>query len=206
MASRFITIEGGEGAGKTTLQRRLVSTLEARGFEVVATREPGGVPMSEKIRALLLDPEFEVGPTAESLLFLAARAEHLRQVVRPALSLGKWVVCDRFSDSTKAYQGYGRERDVERLIALCDWVDREVKPKVTFWIDLDPLEGLARAQRVTNGRDRMEEAEIAFHDRVHRGFRALAEREPRRIVRLDGKLSQEELFEAAWSVIEDRLL
>lgn len=204
--NRFLTIEGGEGVGKSTLQRRLADQLESLGFEVVRTREPGGVQLSERIRELLLDPDLQITSEAEALLFLAARAEHLHEVVRPSLSLGRWVLSDRYSDSTIAYQGYGRERDVDRLIELCDWVDNGVKPSLTFWIDLDPLEGLERARRVTKGRDRMEEAEIAFHDRVYRGFRALAEREPLRIVRLDGQLGEDDLFASAWSILEDRLL
>lgn len=202
---RFITIEGGEGVGKTTLQRHLVEALSARGIEVVATREPGGVLVSEKIRALILDPENEMGGWTETLLFLAARSEHLRQVIYPALTAGKWVVCDRFNDSTVAYQGYGRGQDVERLMEFCNWM-AGVAPDLTFWIDLEPEEGLKRAHRMAKGGDRIEGAELDFHRRVHAGFRALAERDLLRIVRLGGELLENPLFEAAWSIVEERFL
>lgn len=202
---RFITIEGGEGVGKTTLQRHLVETLLARGIEVVSTREPGGVLVSEKIRALILDPENKMGAWTETLLFLAARAEHLLQVIYPALAAGKWVVCDRFNDSTVAYQGYGRGQDVDRLMEFCNWM-AGVTPDLTLWIDLDPEEGLRRTHQMAKGRDRIEEAELDFHRRVHAGFRALAECDALRIVRLGGELLENPLFEAAWSIVEERFL
>lgn len=174
---RFITIEGGEGAGKSTQVRRLAERLRAHGQEVVLTREPGGTPAAETIRQLLV--EGEIGrwqPRSEALLHFAARAEHLTTLIRPALEAGKWVISDRFADSTLAYQGYGMGVDLDWLAALRRLVVGTWEPGLTIILDLPVATGLARAAR----EQRYERMGAALHERLHAGFRAIAEAEPER--------------------------
>jgi dTMP kinase len=206
---RFITLEGGEGAGKSTQLRRLVSRLEAAGLTVVATREPGGSPRAEEIRALLLSPSGpKLGPTAEALLFAAARSDHLDRVIRPALARGEWVVCDRFFDSTRAYQGAAGGLEAGVLDDLERIAVGETRPDLTLILDLPPEIGLARAGHRRGAQaeaDRFEQEPLAFHARLREGFRAIAAADPTRCVLLDATTGEDAVAERIWSAVRDSL-
>lgn len=184
--SLFVTIEGIEGSGKSTLVRALAERLARRGLDVLATREPGDTPLGRAIRAALLDVTSDPPtPMAELLLYLADRHQHLERVVRPALAAGRIVLCDRFSDSTLAYQGYGRGLDLETVRALDRAARGGVVPDLTIVLDCPPEVGLARAHARTGSRDRLEREPLAFHERVRAGFGALAAADPGRHVVID---------------------
>ncbi len=195
----FISIEGGEGSGKSTLIRRLQEHLNASGTPLVVTREPGGSPLGESIRTLLLqhDSSISIGPMAELLLFLSARAQHLDQLIRPALADGKVVICDRFNDSTIAYQGTARKLDLQKVETLCEMVCEGTLPTLTLFLDIDPLIGLKRAQASRETMDRMEKETLLFHEQVREAFRVLAERHPERIVTLNAGQSADQVFAEA---------
>jgi dTMP kinase len=162
---RFITFEGTEGVGKTTNMDFAASVLTERGITFVRTREPGGTPMAERVRAILLDPQSEaIDPEAELLLVFAARAQHLARVIRPALEAGTWVLCDRFTDATFAYQGGGRGLSMPRIAALEQEVQRGLHPDLTIYLDLPTAVGLARIDAAQ--RDRFEREQLAFFERV----------------------------------------
>ncbi len=186
MRGLFITFEGVEGCGKSTQLKELQAHLEAAGHTVVVTREPGGTPIAESIREILLDPDnTAMGATAELLLYEAARAQHIHEKIAPALQAGQVVLCDRFADSTTAYQGAGRGIAPETLRDLHDIATGGIWPHVTILIDLDPRIGLKRARN--RGReDRLEREAIEFHQRVRDGFLRLAAEEPDRIHIVDG--------------------
>lgn len=171
MAGRFITVEGGEGAGKTTQLIFMRDYLAQAGYRVVVTREPGGTALGEEIRGLLLSHRHN-GMTliAETLLMFAARAEHLEQVIRPALAEGHWVLCDRFTDATYAYQGGGRGLALERITVLEDWVQGALRPDLTLLFDLPVTVGLARAGK-RSAVDRFEREDMAFFERVRATYR-----------------------------------
>ena len=181
--ARFITLEGGEGAGKTTQARLLAEALAARGLEVVRTREPGGAPGAERLRGLLLDGDVAWSPAAETLLHFAARAEHVERTIRPALAAGRWVVCDRFADSTTAYQGYGQGADRGIIATLTRLVG--IIPDVTFVLDVSAAVAAARLAGRDGRTDRYQAMDAAFHARVAEGFRAIARAEPERCVLID---------------------
>lgn len=206
MRGCFVAIEGPEGAGKSTLLRGLAKRAEAAGLGVKATRNPGDTALGARLRELLLDPDLPALSTeAELLLFLADRAQHVNEVLKPALGEGKLVLCDRFSASTLAYQGYGRGLPLGPLTQLeRDWGALGLLPDLTLLLDLPPADGLARAQRrgVT---DRLEAEALAFHERVRQGFLAQAASAPGRYHVLDAKQSADALLDAAWSVLEVRL-
>lgn len=189
---RFITLEGGEGAGKSTQARLLADHLTAAGLEVVVTREPGGSPFAESIRALVLDPATPPhAQLAEALLFNAARADHLERTIRPALHRGRWVICDRFVDSTRVYQGEVGGLESAALDALDRVVVAPTMPDLTVMIDLDPIVGLARVeQRRSLGEpgptDRYESRGPEFHQRLREAFLRIARAEPARCVVVDG--------------------
>jgi len=183
-AGRFITLEGIEGAGKSTALAHVAGLLEAAGREVVATREPGGTPLGEALRALLLDHRNGMAHDTELLLMFAARAEHLAQVIRPALAAGRWVVCDRFTDSTYAYQGGGRGVPEARIAALEGWVQGPLRPDLTLLLDVPPETGLARARGGGVG-DRFEREDVAFFERVRAAYLRRAEAEPGRFRVID---------------------
>ena len=171
---RFITVEGIEGTGKSSNIAFLTEHIEAAGFEVVTTREPGGTPLAERIRALLLEHGDEpVTADAELLLFFAARSLHLRNRILPALDRGQWVVCDRFTDATRAYQGCGRGLDPARIEALATWVQGDVEPDLTLLLDAPAEVGMQRTESRGNG-DRMDKENLAFYRRVRDGYLALA--------------------------------
>ena len=182
----FVTFEGVEGCGKSTQSRRLDAWLRERGRDVVLTREPGGTPLTMQIRALLADPASQLDPTAELMLFLADRAQHVASVIRPALEAGRIVLCDRFCDSTLAYQGYGRGHSLAWLEELNLRASHAVVPDLTLWFDCPVETGLRRANQRDGGPgDRFEIEPLAFHSRIRTGFSELAARFPERIVRVD---------------------
>lgn len=190
---KFITFEGGEGAGKSTQASRLADALAARGLAVATTREPGGTPFAEAARDLLLDPKTAASSAlAETLLFSAARADHLDQLIRPALAQGTWVICDRFIDSTRVYQGYAGGVAFPVLDALEQSVVHTDYPDLTIIIDMDPAESLARAhaRRMQNDRsahaDNFEQRDLQFHQTLRDGFRQVAKDYSHRCVLIDG--------------------
>lgn len=184
-AKRFITLEGGEGAGKSTCLAFIRDFLEQRGLPLVVTREPGGTPLAEEIRQLLLARrEEQVAPNAELLLMFAARAQHLQQVICPALSRGDWVLCDRFTDATYAYQGYGRHQPMQTIRDLEQLVQDGLQPGLTLLLDLPVQEGLARAAARAE-KDRFESEQDAFFERVRQGYRDRAAAEPARFRVID---------------------
>ncbi len=173
----FVTFEGGEGAGKSTQERLLAQALTERGHDVVRTREPGGTPAAEAIRHVVLSPQFDgLDDRAEALLYAAARGEHVARVVRPALVRGAVVVCDRYLDSSVAYQGYGRGLGADRIRDLSSWATQGLLPDLSILLDVDPRSGLARFV----GRDRLEAQPLEFHDRVRAGFATIAAGDPQR--------------------------
>lgn len=177
---RFITLEGGEGAGKSTQARLLADALEAQGLTVVRTREPGGAPGAEVLRELLLSGQVDWSPPAETLLHFAARAEHIARTIRPALAAGSWVVCDRFFDSTMAYQGYGQGADRNLIAALTGLLG--LVPDVTIVLDVSETVAATRLQNRGAPTDRYERLDAAFHARVNAGFREIARLSPNRCV------------------------
>ncbi len=180
MSGRFVTVEGGEGAGKTTQIAFVREYLERRGCRVMATREPGGTPLGEEIRALLLGHRHEgMTPAAETLLMFAARAEHLEQLVRPVLATGGWVLCDRFTDATYAYQGGGRGLPLARIAVLEAWVQGELCPDLTLLLDVPVAVGLARAGR-RGAADRFEREDMEFFERVRAAYLKRASQDPDR--------------------------
>ena len=196
----LITFEGGEGSGKTTQARLLGERLEAAGFPVTLTREPGGTEVGrlawEGIARGGLDPYTEL------FLFLAARSDHTARVIAPALEAGRIVVCDRFADSTVAYQGYGRGLDPRLLQRLNRLATKGLRPDLIFLLDLPVEEGLARQGRAGNDRDAIGRETVAFHERVRRGYLTLAGADPRRWVALDARRPLDELAEEVWRRVE----
>ncbi len=175
---KFITFEGTEGVGKTTNMDFVAQTLSTRGIRLVRTREPGGTPMAERVRAILLDPQSEpIDPEAELLLVFAARAQHLARVIKPALEAGSWVLCDRFTDATYAYQGGGRGLPVARIAALEREVQGALQPDLTIYLDLPIATGLARIDETQ--RDRFEREQLAFFERVRQVYLERAQQHPR---------------------------
>ena len=184
--SLFITFEGIEGSGKSAHARALAAALRDRGHDVVETREPGGTPAGTAIRSLLLGAEATpLTPLAELFLYCADRTQHVAQVIRPALAAGRIVVCDRFSDSTMAYQGYGRGLDLETVRALDARARDGLAPSLTLMLDCPVEVGLARARARTGSDDRFERETAAFHERIRTGFRTIATSAPERVVVVD---------------------
>jgi len=204
-----VTLEGPEGAGKTTQGRLLVEHLRAQGYDVLWVREPGGTALGERIRALLLDPQFrEMSPRTEMLLFAASRAQLVDEVIEPALRQGRLVVCDRYVDASLAYQGVGRRLGVDLVRSVNDAATRGLRPDLTLLLDIDPASGLRRARAETEsggGGDRLEQEGLAFHIRVREGFLALARNEPQRIRVIDARGSVEDVQREVRQVV-DRFL
>ena len=202
---RFITFEGGEGAGKSTQLARLAERLREQGLEVVATREPGGSPGAEAIRELVLNGAADRwSAVTETLLMYAARRDHVERVIAPALARGAWVVCDRFADSTRAYQGAAGGTDPALIAALETQVLGEARPDLTLVFDLPPEAGLARAQ-ARGGEMRFESKGLAFHQKLRDGFLAIARAEPDRCAVIDAAAPIEAVGQAVWAVVRARL-
>jgi len=185
---RFITLEGIDGAGKSTHLGFIAELLTRHGVSVRVTREPGGTRLGEKLRELLLDPEQTLHPDTETLLLFAARQEHLHSVIRPALAAGQWVVCDRFTDATFAYQGWGRGIDLAKLEVLELWVQGHLQPDLTLYFDV-PTQVAQERIEATRTRDRFELEQQAFFERVRNGYLDRAARHPDRIRILDSQRS-----------------
>jgi dTMP kinase len=200
---RFITLEGGEGAGKTTLSRSLAGVLAARGVPVLRTREPGGAPGAEAVRALILGGG-SWDPLAEAMLHFAARREHVALTIGPALDAGIWVICDRFADSTLAYQGAGQGLSRDMWERLCELTLGALRPELTLVLDLPPERGMARALSRGDA-NRYERQDAAFHARVRAGFLAIAAQEPVRCAVLDASRSPGEVLDLSLTTIRDRL-
>lgn len=213
MKGLFITLEGGEGAGKSTQSRRLKSALESAGRDVVLTREPGGTPEAEKIRDLLVQRDGgNWTPMAECLLFFAARQMHVETLIKPALAAGKIVICDRFTDSTIAYQGYGHGFDISTIQQVAKLSLGDFKPDVTFILDLPVADGLARSLKQKdmaggkeNTEDRFEKLKIDFHEKLRQGFLTIARNEPNRCVVVDAGGSADDVYNVIWTRIQNAL-
>jgi dTMP kinase len=183
---QFITLEGGEGAGKSTQIRLLAAWLRERGIDVVQTREPGGAPGAERIRELLVKGDADSWtPIAETLLHYAARADHLDRTIRPALAAGRWVICDRFADSTTAYQGYGHGVPFDVIDSLFKAVVGGTAPDLTLILDLPVEQGLQRAAARSGHENRYEQMGVEFHSRLRNGFLAIARANPQRCAVID---------------------
>ena len=202
----FITLEGGEGAGKSTQAARLTETLKACGREVVRTREPGGSPGAEAIRALLVNGATDRwSPISETLLIYAARRDHIERVIAPALARGAVVVCDRYADSTRAYQGAGGGAPGALIGALEGVVLGQVRPDLTLLFDLPPALGLARAMARAEGEGRFEAKDLGFHERLRAAFLQIARDEPARCVMIDAAYDADTVAEAVWHAVASRL-
>lgn len=196
---RFITLEGPDGAGKTTQAQLVADILRASGKVVVVTREPGGTPVGDRLREVLLDPETRLQPTTETLLMFAARAEHVARVIEPALAAGRWVVCDRFTDSTFAYQGDGRGVAKDAIEALAAFTHRGCWPDLTLCLDVPPAMSAERMRKRTL--DGFEREDGDFHRRVREGFAKRAAEEAR-IVVIDGSLALDMVSRAVRNTVE----
>ena len=205
----FITFEGIEGSGKTTQQRRLAQHLEAAGRTVVITKEPGGTPLADRIRAMLLDSMSVVDPIAEVFLFAASRRQHTVDVIEPALARGEVVLCDRYADSTLAYQGFGRLIDLDRLRMLNEWATGSRRPDLTLLFDLDEETGLRRAvsrnAAATHDEGRFEAEDLRFHRRVREGYLALATSEPKRFAVIDANGTADDVFARTLEALQSRM-
>ena len=188
----FVTFEGGEGAGKSTQVRKLAAWCSGQGIPCLVTREPGGTPLGRHLRSLLLESQMTVDERAELLLYSADRAQHVGEVITPALKRGEVVLCDRFTDSTVAYQGYGRQLNLEWIEHLNTIATNGLAPDLTFWLNILPEVGFARKN--SQALDRLELCGIDFHRRIHAGFLALQEAYPTRIVAIDGTQAPEQVF------------
>jgi dTMP kinase len=207
MRGRFITFEGGEGTGKSTQAALLADRLKTHGLGVVLTREPGGSPGAEVIRHVLLSGAAKpFGAHAEAILFAAARDDHVRQVIQPALESGHWVICDRFADSTRIYQGSLGNVDARLIRGLERISVGDTKPDLTFILDLPAEVGLDRAARRSGeGADRFESEALEFHKKLREAYRELAEREPERCVMIDADPGAKEVSEAIWAAVNQGL-
>ncbi|WP_296596451.1 dTMP kinase [Phenylobacterium sp.] len=203
---RFITFEGGEGAGKSTQVQRLAARLRGQGREVVTTREPGGSPGAESIRDIVLRGDADRwSPTTETLLMYAARRDHVERVIRPALERGAWVVCDRFADSTRAYQGAAGGVDPRFITALETYILEETRPDLTLVFDLPAEVGLERAHARAGAEMRFESKGMAFHERLRAGFQAIAAGEPERCAVIDATATMDGVEAAVWAAVQARL-
>jgi dTMP kinase len=209
MRGKFITFEGGEGSGKSTHAAALAARLKELGHDFILTREPGGSPGAEIIRHVLLSGMAQpLGPETETILFAAARDDHVRTTILPALNAGKWVICDRFIDSTRVYQGALGKVDMKLIRGLERVTVGDARPDLTFLLDVPANIGLARAKtrRGAAGADRFEAESVEYHEELRKAFLILAEREPRRIVVIDGRAPRDVVAERIWAAVEQRLL
>lgn len=214
----FITFEGGEGSGKSTQVRLLAERLRQSDRDVLVTREPGGTAFAEQVRALILSPEVpEHAPLSEALLFYAARADHLAKVIRPAVARGAFVLCDRFSDSTRVYQSVAGGLPAQVFVQLEGIVVGDARPQLTIILDIDPAVGLSRAEarRESNsmsdrgggagGRDKYERRSLGYHEKLRAGFLDIAAEEPHRCAVIDGDRAAEVIAADVWRTVSTRL-
>ena len=219
MASRqrgkFITFEGGDGVGKTTQMEKLAAWLRKQGIDLITTREPGGTAVGEKLRAVLLSSRTTgLSPLAELALMFADRAQHIDEMILPALARGQWVLCDRFTDSSEAYQGGGRELGSETVLQLHRCLCRNLKPDLTILMLSDMAASIRRARKrntkqsrqSTTDEDRFEQETRAFHQRVLDAYQAIAEREPNRVVRVNARQIKDKVHKKITTFVEERLL
>lgn len=203
----FITIEGPDGSGKTTIINMLAENLQKEGFEVMATREPGGIEIAEQIRQVILDRDnTAMDPRTEALLYAAARRQHLTEKVKPALDNGKIILCDRFVDSSLAYQGYARGLGIDEVYSINEFAIENMMPELTLYFDLAPELGLERINK-NKGREvnRLDLENLEFHQKVREGYMILAERFTDRIVKIDASRELETVYEDAEAKIKDLL-
>ncbi len=211
MTGTFITFEGIEGSGKSTQIALLANYLSTRGIRNVLTREPGGTLIGDQVRKILLDPaNRSLDPTAELLLYAASRAQHLREIILPALANGMTVLCDRFSDATLAYQGYGRRLDIEMIRSLDRIVTTGMRPDLTILFDIEAAMGIERARGRNNSlgleaEARFENEELIFHDRVRQGYLKLVAQEPDRIRIVDASGTSEAVQEQVRKIVDEKL-
>jgi dTMP kinase len=201
----FITLEGIEGSGKSTQIRKLAERIP----NALVTKEPGGTPTADKIRAILLDTREKIDPVAELFLFAASRRQHVMEVIKPALAAGRVVLCDRFTDATLAYQGFGRRLDLDRLRWLNEWATDSLHPDLTLIFDLPEETGLTRARSrnstapVDEGRFELED--LRFHRRVREGYLALAKEAPQRYIVIDGSGTADAVFARTWEIVRQKV-
>ncbi len=208
MRGRFITFEGGEGSGKSTHAAMLAHRLKSLGIGVVLTREPGGSPGAEIIRHILLSGLAKpLGAETETILFAAARDDHVRSTIRPAIEQGQWVICDRFIDSTRVYQGSLGLVDPRLILGLERVTVGNMLPDLTFILDVPATVGLARAttRRGKASADRFEGEALEFHEGLRKAYRALAEQEPKRCILVDGRAPRDVVSERIWSIVSSQL-
>ena len=202
---RFITFEGGEGTGKSTQAKRLAAALAARKITSVVTREPGGSPGAEEIRKMLVEGDpGRWSPLSEALLFYAARSDHTERTIKPALAAGKWVISDRYSDSSYAYQGGGRGLNRETVRRIEAIAIGDFKPELTLILDMDPREGLKRSIARANYETRFEEMDVAFHERMRKSFLDIARRHHDRCIVIAADQSEDAVAEAVWTAVKTR--
>ena len=200
----FITIEGGDGAGKSTQMDNIEKYFTQRGYECIRTREPGGTEIGEKIRDILLDPaNHEMSAVTEMMLYASSRAQHVRELIRPAVESGKVVICDRYVDSSVAYQTYGRDLG-DMVQAVNKYAVDGMMPDITFWMDIDPESGRERiGKREDSTLDRLEREKIDFHYKVYDGYKRICELEPNRVKRIDATKSIEEIRDEIYGHLDE---
>lgn len=203
----FVSFEGPEGAGKTTIINMMIEQLKKDGFQVISTREPGGIEIAEQIREVILNKKnTAMDARTEALLYAAARRQHLVEKVKPALEMGNIILCDRFIDSSLAYQGFARGLGIDEVLTINQFAIEDMMPRMTFYFDLDPKTGLERIHK-NNGREvnRLDLENIEFHQKVREGYLLLADRYPERIVKIDASRSLQQVFEEAKSKLNEMI-
>lgn len=206
MKGHFITFEGGDGAGKSSLIISLHAALIEKGLKVIQTRAPGGTEPGKVIRELILHPQEPVVPKSELFLYLADRAQHVDKVIKPSLEDGAFVLCDRYNDSTVAYQGGARGFGLEEVDRLCDFATDGLEPSLTLYLDIDPEIGLERIKAATGRKDQIEQETIEFHTKIREAFHAIARKNPERFQIIDASRPREEVFAEALRLIDDNIL
>ena len=200
---KLITLEGGDGCGKTTQSRLLAERLRREGYSVIHTREPGGTPFAEALRKLILNTAFQIHPLTEILLYEASRAQHTEEVIRPALAQNKIVICERYADSTTAYQGYGRGLDLKSVAALNAIATRKLRPDLTICLELSERD--ARTRTENKKKDRLEREDLAFHRRVWKGYLSIAGKDPGRVKVISASGPMDEVGDRIWKEVSRKL-
>lgn len=206
MKGCFITFEGGDGAGKSSLIISLHAALIEKGLKVIQTRAPGGTEPGKIIRELILHPQDPVVSKAELFLYLADRAQHVEKIIKPSLEEGTFVLCDRYNDSTVAYQGGARGFGMEEVETLCNFATGGLQPSLTLYLDIDPEIGLERIKSATGRKDQIEQETIDFHKKIRKAFHDIAKKNPDRFQIIDASLNREDVFAEALRLIDDNIL